>query len=99
MLQQKINAVRRMAKIWVKIQKLKTETSRQIDDQLQSEATKLQLDPHCLQTQLTCRNLKAKLAELQVYNTGSRWTSNRESTLNRLHWATKEPISSCKQSR
>lgn len=65
MLQQKINAARRMAKIWTKIRRLKTETSRQVAEILHTETVKLQLNPEYPQTQATCKNLKEQLIELQ----------------------------------
>lgn len=58
--------VRKMAKNWVKIRKASTLTSRQVASMLQSEATKLQSSPHCSATQLACKELKAKLIELQI---------------------------------
>lgn len=64
-LQQQINAVRRVGKDWAKKKKITDETSRKIVAELQAAATEWQANPHNQDTQNACRNLKLKLIECQ----------------------------------
>lgn len=65
-LQEKINMIRKMTKNWAKSRKSNTLSSRQVASLLQTEATKLQSNPHCSATQMACNDLKARLINLQI---------------------------------
>lgn len=64
-LQQKIKAVKRAAKDWAKIKKMKLETSRRVATELHDATIKLQEDLSNPIKQDKCRALKAKLVETQ----------------------------------